>query len=90
MSESPTKTSWEKFAELAMMEYVKFQMARLDYPNTDKNAANCIKQYFWQMQRDGQIYYTGVRRSIKQFYGDTDESIQKEKEHTGTSQRGDG
>jgi hypothetical protein len=26
MSESPTKTSWENFAELAMMEYVKFQM----------------------------------------------------------------
>jgi hypothetical protein len=72
MSESPTKTSWENFAELAMMEYVKFQMTRLDYPSTDKNAADCIKQYFWQMQRDGQIYYTGVRRSVKQFYGDSE------------------
>jgi hypothetical protein len=71
MSESPTKTSWDKFAELVMMEYVKTQMASLNYPNDETMAAACIKQYFWQMQRDGQIYYTGVRRSIKQFYGDT-------------------
>jgi hypothetical protein len=87
---SPTKTCWEKFAELAMLDYVKRQMASLDYPNTDASAAACIKQYFWQMQRDGQIYYTGVRRSIKQFYGDTDESIQEEEKYAGTSQRSDG
>jgi hypothetical protein len=61
---------WESFAQKQMTPYVLDQMKSLKLaPPSEKAAHEIIRMDFWTIQRDGQIYYTGVRRAIRKFYG---------------------